>query len=51
MACSVWKVPCAPVTPWQMTRVSEPIRMDMEWFSKVAGKVRDGVGRAPICGS
>ena len=21
LTCSVWKVPCAPVIPWQMTRV------------------------------
>src|SRR5690606_41127443 len=27
LACSLWKVPCEPVKPWQMTLVSLLIRM------------------------
>src|SRR5947209_6455502 len=29
MACSEWNVPCAPVMPWQMTRVALLIRIDI----------------------
>src|SRR3954470_16195299 len=29
MACSVWKDPCEPVIPWQMTRVFLPTRIDI----------------------
>ena len=37
MACSEWKVPCAPVMPWQMTRVSLLIRIDMTYSSAPHG--------------
>jgi hypothetical protein len=29
MACSEWKVPWAPVIPWQMTRVALVMRIDI----------------------
>src|SRR5512143_253521 len=44
MACSVWKEPCAPVMPWQMTRVFLSTRTDMsgEPELQVSGRGLDG---------
>src|SRR3954467_3299452 len=44
MACSEWKVPCAPVKPWQMTRVSELTRTDMSGGLSLDG-IDDLLGR------
>jgi hypothetical protein len=52
MACSLWNVPCAPVKPWQMTRVfaSTNTAADDEWRTCDAAvrtaDVRDATPRA-----